>query len=415
MVENQMKKKANMLEVLHVPNFALLQTSRLFFFCARTMDITVLSWLVLELTNSAFLLALIGVFRMIPALVLGAISGVFADRFDKRKILIVTQGIGMILTLILWSIIAFQLVQFWHVALISLALGIMNAFDWPARMALISELLGKDRTFDGVAIDNLNGYLMMLAGPTIGGWIISSLGFSYCYAVISVLYSAGTLTVFRMSMDKKVANGAKNSTAKDIVSGFVYALNKPVIRSVLAVTVVMNLFCFTYAQLIPIFARDVLMTGSEGYGLLVGITGLGAAIAAILVAFTGGVENVEFVFAVATLSTAITVVGFSLSHWYALSLVLRLFAGVFQTYFEIGQYGLPLAYSSEEMRGRVMSILNLAMEGMIPIGVLEIGFLADSIGAGYSTLLNGSIALVISMILIMLMPVLRKKDKPQEL
>ncbi len=398
-------------KTLRIPSFAPLQASRLCSFCASTMEVTVTGWLVLETTNNALLVASAGTFRMLPALIFGLFSGVVADKVDRRRLLQFTQLGEAVLALLMWVLVASGGIQFWHVALIVFLLGTLSAFDWPARMAMITDVVGLNMTFSGVAVDNLSGYLMMILGPIVGGWIIGFAGTSWCYLVLGVLYVVGAFAILRVRTPKKsVSPGVESeSAARGLVAGFAYIKTRPTIIGVLAITVIMNIFGFTYSQLLPVFARDVLYISPEGYGLLVGATGFGAAGTALFIAFRGGVKRVEVVFSLATLLLAGITVAFSLSRWYELSLVLRVLAGVGQAYFEIGQYGLPLAHSSDEMRGRVMAILNLTMQGMFPIGTTEIGAVASSSGAGYATLVNGCAALVLCAGTIMLIPSLRRK------
>jgi MFS family permease len=399
----------SILAALRTPGFALLQMSKMCFFCARTMESTVTGWLVLELTNSALLLAVIGMSRMLPVLFLGAFSGVLVDRVDKRKMLLVTQSISVLLTLLLMMNVVFGSIEVWHIAVVSFALGILNSFDWPARMALMTDIIGREMLFSGVAVDNLSGYLMWIVGPTMGGWITGAMGVSGSYLIISMLFGMGAVVMTQLQREKTVSSSqTEESTMRSIVAGFTYVKGKPTILGVLGISIVMNLFGFPYWQLLPIFARDILVVGPEAYGFLTGITGVGATLAAILIMVSGGVKRVEFAFSSTTVVMALIAIMFSMSRWYALSLVFRMIAGIAMAYFEIGQHGLPLAHSTNEMHGRIMAILNLTIEGIFPIGTLQIGALATILGADYATLINGIITLILSLIIIMIVPTLRK-------
>ncbi|UCH37106.1 MAG: MFS transporter, partial [Candidatus Bathyarchaeota archaeon] len=361
------------------------------------------------LTNSALLLAVIGMLRMLPALFLGAFSGVLVDRVDKRKILLVTQSISMMLILILVVSVTFASIELWLIAVVSLALCIVGSFDWPARMALMTDIIGREMLFSGVAIDNLNGYLMWIVGPTLGGWFTGVVGLAGSYLIISIVFGSGALVISKLQIVKPVrSNQRAESTIRSIVAGFAYIKGKPTILGVLGISIVMNLFGFPYWQLLPIFARDILIVGPEAYGLLTGITGFGATVAAILIMISGGVKRVEVAFSLSTVLMALMAMLFSLSRWYPLSLIFRMITGIGMAYFEIGQHGLPLAHSTNDMHGRVMAIVNLTIEGVFPIGTLQIGALATIVGAEHATLLTAGITLILSLMIIMRVPTLRK-------
>lgn len=410
MIEKKSLGENGFLRALSIQNFTLLQFSRLFSFCAYAMERAATGWLILKLTDSVFLLALKGTLMMLPALIFGAFVGVVADRVDRRKLVVATQVVSALLQLSMGLIVALRLVRFWHIALISFALGTVNAIDWPARMAMITDVVGYDLTYSGLSIDNLAGYLMVLVGPVIGGWMIGSAGFFPCYIVISLLYLVGATAMIKIHNLGRKSPPKNGSLIKDVVDGFSYSKKNSKIKGVLLITVIMNIFGFTYGQLMPIFARDILNTGPEGYGLLAGISGLGATIALLTILISGGIKRVELAFTISTLSMASIAISFSLSRWFILSLLLRMIAGFCQAYFEIGQYGIPLSHSTGETRGRIMAILNIAMMGMIPIGSMEIGVLASSLGADYATLLNGSAALVLSALTFASFPSIRKSD-----
>jgi hypothetical protein len=255
---------------------------------------------------------------------------------------------------------------------------------------------------------------MWIVGTTLGGYITGTIGLSWSYLMISILFGIGAMVISRLQRERTITgNQPEESTMHGIVAGFAYVKGKPTILGVLGISIIMNLFGFPYWQLLPIFARDILSVGPEAYGLLTGITGFGATIAVILITVSGGVKRVEFVFSATTLAMASIAMMFSASRWYALSLILRMLAGISMAYFEIGQHGLPLAHSTNEMHGRVMAILNLTIEGIFPIGTLQIGALATILGADYATLINGGITLILSLLIIMIVPTLRKTSSTQ--
>ena len=245
--------------------------------------------------------------------------------------------------------------------------------------------------------------------------MIGSSGFFPCYIAISLLYLLGASAMIKIHKVGRTIHSKNGSLIKDVVDSFSYSKKNSKIKGVLLITVIMNVFGFTYGQLMPIFARDILNAGPEGYGLLTGISGLGATFALLAILVSGGIKRVELAFSISTLSMASIAVSFSISRLYILSLLLRMIAGFCQAYFEIGQYGIPLSHCTVETRGRIMAILNIAMQGMIPIGSMEIGFLASSLGADYATLLNGSAALMLSAVTFASFPSIRKSgDSPND-
>ncbi len=396
-----------MFQALRNHDFRLLWISGFLAYICRWMDIVVMGWLVLELTDSYSLLGIAAASRMAPMLVFGLIAGVAADRLNRRKLVMTVWTIRGLLYFLMAFLISTGLIQFWHIMVISFLNGTCATFDWVNRRALISDLVDKRDLTNAIALETSAMYATGIIGGLTGGVFITLIGVSNSYYIMLGMLGVAILLLLRISPVSKVSTAVIQSIWRSLAQGFNYVRTKQAMIAVLAVTVVMNAFFFPYIQLLPIFARDVLGVGPKGLGVLAASPPAGALIGSLTLASRGSLKQPGLIFLIGSMSAGVILVLFSFSNYYALSITLLVATGIMQAFFSVLQSTILLTLASVEMRGRVMGLLSLCI-GAVPLGIFGAGVIADLIGAPYIVRLGGVAAVVAVSIILLFTPSLRR-------
>jgi MFS family permease len=368
------------LRAFRARGFWRIWTGSMIWYSARWMDLFVLQWQVLILTDSAFQVTLIGFYRMAPMFLLGLFTGVVADRFDRRRVLLAVQlwnaGVSAALGLL---IIAGRLAP-WHLAVCVTALGLSWAVDLPTRRSHIYDMVGPRRVVNAMALDHVGMDGAKVLGPVLGGLLWPVIGAGGCLLLLAAGYLVNFFLYLELPPATPTQAARSGPVLRNLTEGLAYVLRSPVILGVLAVTMVMNLMGFPYQNMVPVIARQVLELGPQLAGLLLAADGLGALVGSLLVASRRAVHRRGRLFALGSFVMIGAVFLFSFSRWYPLSCLLLFCAGVGTACFATMQSSLVLTTASDAMRGRAMGTLMLAI-GFGPIGALQIGALAAGLGA----------------------------------
>lgn len=372
------------------------------------MEGTVLGWLVLDLTDSPWLVALVGFCRSLPFPVLGFFNGPLIDRFGRRRIIIAAQTINLLayftISLLLWL----NLLAIWHLALASFVVGACWALDWPARRALMPDLVGKERTLDAMLLENLSQNVARILGPALAGVLIAVYGALGCFISMALLSLTTLLVLHTISQQPFPRNSMRPQLSPWTVIGETlrYARHHQAILGVLLVTAVMNLFVFPYMTLLSVFARDVLLQGPVGLGFLGTGSGIGAFLGLYLIIKLRGRFSQGWIFIVGTSFMSLTLIAFSLSTLFSLSWSMLFLMGIGQACFGSLQSSIILLAASDEMRSRAMGILVLAISAD-PLGKLQTGLLSDLVGVPQAVTLQATIGLLLIGLIAALLPGLR--------
>jgi MFS family permease len=377
------------------------------------MQQAALGWLVYRLTGSEFYLGLVSFSGQIPILFGCLIGGDFADRWPRRRIVIITQILAMIQALALALIVAFHIVTIPKIILLSIFLGIVNAFDMPTRQAFVVEMVDDKKDLpNAIALNSLIFNLARQIGPMVAGFLIAQIGEASCFFInaisfIAVIYSLAAMRLTDSAKTKH--NGDMLSGIKDGVS---YAFGFMPIRAILLYTAAMCFVSMPYAVLLPVFAKTILHGGPQTYGFLLWSTGIGAFIGALLLARRKTVRGLDKVVVTAAGVFSAGVIGFSFSRNIWLSILLIALPG----------YGIMVQLASintilqsivdDNMRGRVLSLHVMAFIGMAPFGSLLGGYLAEHIGAPHTVLLSGILSFIIMLFFAKKLPAIRKLVHP---
>jgi MFS family permease len=372
-----------------------------------------LGWLVYRLTDSAFLLGLVSFAGQIPTFILASFAGVLADRYNRHKIIIITQTLAMIQAAILAVLTLTNTIQIWHIISLSVFVGIVNAFDMPTRQSFVIDLVDdKSDLPNAIALNSSMFNTARLVGPTIAGILISVLGEGLCFLLNSISYIAVIIALLMMHIVPKMETIKKEKVLKGLKEGLKYAYNFKPIRFLLVFLGLVSLTGIPYTVLMPIFARDILKGNANTLGFLFGAVGIGALVGAIYLASRKTVLGLGRWIAIASGIFAMALILFSLSQNLILSLVLMLFTGFGMMVHMASTNTLLQTLVEDDKRGRIMSLYVMAFMGTAPLGSLIAGILASKFGASYTILSGGIICFLGVIAYAKYLPKLRNHARP---
>jgi MFS family permease len=377
------------------------------------MQQVALGWLVYRLTDSAFLLGLVGFSSQIPTFILASFAGVFADRYNKHKIIIATQTLAMIQAFILAFLTLSSSIQIWQILLLSLFSGLINAFDMPTRQSFVIDMV-EDRNDlpNAIALNSSMFNAARLIGPTIAGFVIAALGEGLCFLINAISYITVIAALLMMKISVNVNYQKKEKVLKGLKEGIKYAYNNKPIRSLLILIGLVSLTGMPYTVLMPVFAKDILHGNAHTLGFLFGAVGSGALIGAVYLASRKTVLGLARWIAIATSIFSLGLLFFSFSRNIYLSVGLMLFTGFGMMMQMASTNTLLQTLVDDDKRGRVMSLYVMAFMGTAPFGSFMAGTLASTIGAPYTVLSSGIICLTAAILFYKNLPTLRKHIRP---
>ncbi len=370
-----------MLDALRDRRFRLLWLAGLVASTARWMDLVVLGWLSLALTDSPLLVGVAAFCRAAPMMLLGPFAGVVADRFPRGRVMLTVQGANVAVLLALAVLFAAGAGRFPGLIVLEMLLGVAWAVDFPSRRTVLVTLVGRERLTHAISLESVSTQGSKMLGPLLGGLLLAHGGPVACYLVLALLSAAALVAVRRLARAAALPGtpGAEPVLAA-LGAGLREARQHAATRGVLLVTILMNILVFPYQQMLPVFARDVLGAGPALLGVLVAAEGLGALAGALTLATSRGIGGHARIFAGSSAASALLVVAFAMSPWYALSLALQFAIGIAGAGFGTMQSAIVLLAASPAARGRVVGILSACI-GTQPLGSLWIGVLAGAVGA----------------------------------
>jgi MFS family permease len=377
------------------------------------MQVIAIGWLVYDLTNSALLLGMVGFFSQIPAFFLAPFAGAFIDRWNRHRILITTQTLSMIQAFILAFLTLTGRINVWHIILLSLSLGLINAFDMPARQAFVVEMVEKRSDLaNAIALNSSMVNSARLIGPAVAGILVAIVGEGFCFLINGISFMSVIVALLAMRIKKISRNKYSNNIAQDIKEGFRYAFGFVPIRSILLFLGLVSLIGMPYTVLMPIFAKDILHGGPNFLGFLMASAGIGALIGGIYLASRRTVLGLGRILAAATSVFGLSLIIFSVSKNLWLSLSMMLISGLGMIIHIASVNTILQTITEDDKRGRVMSFFAMAFLGMSPFGSLMAGALANSIGASNTVLISGGICILGTVIFSIKLPSIRKIIRP---
>ncbi len=352
---------------------------------------TMLIWLVFNVTDSAFKAALVGFFGMGPMLLLGIIGGLLADRADKRRLLMLTQLANVIASIIMTILLFTGTMAYWHAYVVMMVSGIGWALDMPSRRSIVIDILGLARVSNAVALDSLGMHSSRMIGPGLAGLLISLIDVKGGYVVAVVFYSVSVILMVAVTLPdgriRPVISNTSSNVFRNLAEGFKYVRSNNTIMAVVLITIFMNFMLFPYQQLIPVVAVRVLEIGPGLMGLLLAAEGFGALNGALVIASRSDMRYHGRVYLYGSLLALSMLLMLALSRWYGLSLLVLFILGFGASGFGTMQGTIVMLVARDDMRGRALGIMSLAI-GAGPLGALAIGAVADATSAPIAMAIN---------------------------
>ena len=369
------------------------------------------SWLVYRLTGSAGLLGLVGFAGQIPVFLLAPVGGAVADARGRHPILLATQTLSMLLALALATVTLAGRVQVWHVFAIGALVGIVNAFDIPARQAFIADMVGRGDLMNAIALNSSMFTGARILGPAVAGALVATLGEGWCFLLNALSYVAVIGGLLLMRIEPRPHLPREGSAIANIIEGFQYVRRTPPVRALLLMLGLVSLTGMPYAVLMPVFADAILHGGPRTLGLLMGASGVGALAAASLLAKREGVRGLGRWVALASAGFGVSLLLFAWSTSLWLSVAALVPVGFCMLLQMASSNTLIQAMVPDALRGRVMAIYSMMFMGMAPFGALLAGTLADRIGAPATVAGGGVVCIVGSLVFGARLPTLRPQAR----
>jgi MFS family permease len=371
------------------------------------MDQIALGWLMWQLTGSGGYLGLLAFCRAFPILLFTLFGGAIADRFERRRVMQVTQTWAMLLALLLALLVYTDVVEVWHVLVIAALRGIMLSVNLPTRQALLSDIVDREHLANAIALNSATMNLTRIAGGSLGGLLITLVGIAGVFLLNGLSFIILIVALAAMTIPPVTRSSPPKSIVRSIDEGLSYLRHHETLRTLVILALVPMVFGMPYMTLLPIFADEVLGIGHEGYGLLVSCTGIGALCGALTVAALGNYRHRGRLMLLVMVLFGTMLLLFSRSTIPALSYALLLGVGAGQTGYMALNTTLLQTHASDEMRGRVMSIFFLN-RGLVPLGTVAAGLATEAIGAQATVTIMASIVITLALVTLLRVPRVRE-------
>ncbi len=376
------------------------------------MQKTAVSWVIYTLTHSTLMLGVTLFASQFPSFLLSLYGGVVSDRYNRYKVLLTTQVLSLIQAVLLAVLILLKHYEVWEILALSVFLGVINAFDVPARQSLVYEMIDdKDDLPNALALNSSMVNLSRLIGPGIAGIILEKVGDGACFLLNALSFVAVITSLLMMRLPKYISKPHTKNAFGELKEGYAYIKRTPEIMFVIIMLMFISLFVLPYSTLIPFYARDVFHGTASTFGIIDSFIGLGAFSGAIFLASIKPGHNLKKILAINTLVFGAGLVLFSHENHYVLALAFSALAG-FGMMSQITISNTILQTTAEaSMRGRVISFYAMAFFGMQPLGGLVIGWVSKWIGTKDTMLGEGLVALIIGVIHIVFLRKAKQKAK----
>jgi MFS family permease len=391
-VATSIDSRVGRFDALSVPAFRTYFIATVISNTGSWMQIVGQGWLILQLTNSPFYLGLVGLVRAIPTILLSMMGGVLADRFDRQRILLVTQSIIMIAAFLLAILTVTGVVEVWHILVITFVSSVFFAVDNPTRQALVPDLVGQERVTSAIGLNSAAWNAAAIIGPSIAGVMIAIVSISGAFFLNAVSFIPVLIAIVLMPpLAKKSSQG--RSMLNQLVDGMGYIRSNRAVWGILLLIAIPSIFARPYVQMMPVFARDVLGLGSSGFGVLMAASGVGALCGALTTASLGSSARRGLLLLIVTAALGMSLVGFSWSHWVILSMALVVAVGGTSTLMMSLANSLLQGAIPGDVRGRVMSVYTLIAGGFMPLGSMLLGSAGSVIGVPLAVGIGGVVTI----------------------
>jgi MFS family permease len=380
-------------------NYRLYFTGQSVSLLGTWMQKTAVSWVIYSQTHSKFMLGLSLFASLFPSFLFSFIGGVVSDRYNRFKVLLFTQVASMVQAILLTALVFFGYYSVWAIMALTALLGLINAFDVPARQSLVYEMVDDKADLpNALALNSSMVNLSRLIGPGIAGLILEKFGDSVCFGANAVSFIAVIGSLLMMRLPKVVAKPHGKNVLTDLKEGFEYIQNTPTIKFILLMLASVSLFVLPFSTLIPVYAKDIFKGTASTFGVIDSVIGLGAFGGGIFLASLSAGTDLKKILAINTLVFGVGLIAFSHMHNYPVALLFSAITGFgMMSQITIGNTIIQTT-ASPEMRGRVISFYAMSFFGMQPLGGLLIGAVSQKIGVPDTVMAEGMVALLLGII-----------------
>jgi len=338
------------------------------------------SWLVLEISKSPFLLGLDAFLSSIPIFLFSLVGGVIADRMDRRRLLILSQVVQLSCAFLLAFLIYMGVVQIWHILTLSFVVGTAQSFGGPAYQALVPSLVEPEDLPNALALQSIQFNVARVIGPVLGGLAFTKLGYVWCFSLNGISYIAVIISLALLTI-RFVPKKAEVSMLTSMKQGIAFIRNQGAMEALIALAFLMTFLGIPVLTFLPVFAKDVFHGGPETFTTMLSISGAGAITGALMVAAMGNISNKGKVALTSLICLGLSIAGFAVSKVLIFSYAMLFVSGVALMAVFTLIASLVQLITGNEMRGRVMSVYNVAFRGGMPIGSLVTGWLVPIFSA----------------------------------
>ncbi len=366
------------------------------------------SWLVFELTHSAFLLGLVGFLSLFPVFLFSLIGGAVADRVNKRRILLWTQTVFMLLAFLLAVLTQVKMITPLGIMIIAALNGIIMAFDAPARQTMVIELVGKKHLANAIALNSIAFNASRMIGPVLAGIFVAAIGLSGCFFINGFSFLG---VLIALNLIRSVTTNKPNGSAyivQDCIDGLRFVRSHNIFLVLISLVGATSLFGVSYMILMPIFAADIFHKGAVGLGQLMSASGCGALIGGIALARYGERMPKGRVLFICVMTFSLALIGFAASRVFIISLLFLVLIGASSVTAMSLVNTILQSAAPDQYRGRLMSVYMLTFSGMVPFGNLLAGWLAHAVGVSAAVLAGGIFGLFCVVLLYAFNPQIRE-------
>jgi MFS family permease len=375
----------------------------------RWLELLAIGVYVLAQTGSPSLVALITALRLAPMFLLGPLIGALGDRYERSQVLLVSLVIVAAASTVLGVLAFIDAIGLWQIALGTLVSGSFSAADMTLRRIISAEIAGVGRLGQAMALDSMNNHATRMLGPALGGLLLQTLGLFGVYLLGALLYLVGIVLILRTRY-RGTGSASEGAILSSLREGWRYVRARRVIVGVLVVTFVANFWGFAYITMVPVIGEQVLRLAAFPIGAILSVQGFGALLGALVIGKASAPGAYTRIYLASTAIFLLGVLGFGLSTWYPLSLLLNLLCGVSIGGFSVLQSSILILAARPELRSRVMGVLAVAIGGGQVGGMLHVGLLADWLGAAVAVQLMAAEGLLALALAALLWPELRRAN-----
>jgi MFS family permease len=341
------------------------------------------SWLVWHLTRSPMAIGVVAFADSMPRLIVGALGGAIADRFDRRRVLVITQTVAMIQAILYWLAVWFDVIAFWHIVVLAFVLGLVNTINQTARQSLVNSLVPREELLNAIGLQSSVFNFSKIVGPSIGGIIIGFIGIADCFLINALSFLALIINLHLLELPPWEARTDRKSIWTDIKEGFVYVRSNRRIFQIIGISYVMAVFGAPYNRFVPIFATNILHVGATGFGILMSAPGAGATLAALSLASVKKMRVGLRLICFSVLGFALFLTLFAFSPSFIMSFLFLAMVGFFQIAVRALANTAIQIESPPNLLGRVLSLFFMD-RGLWSVGSIVIGSAASSIGISWA-------------------------------